>query len=183
MADGQVHRYRHWGYGGEPVEHACILSAVGRQHGLHVGVTRTVTFGEPAKAIRDTHHLAALVQTTGLYFSQVGWSIGDTWTRIARIYEKYGAPDGWRQAEQAEAIGYHLCEFPVVPDSQSRLEAGTALFWHPSVRTAAVGDTMLACENRFELLTPCGDWPELTIEVKGARIRRPNILVRPATVE
>ncbi|MGE0375690.1 MAG: M24 family metallopeptidase [Planctomycetaceae bacterium] len=178
LADGQGHRYRHWGYGSERIERTCILSAVGRLHGLHAGVTRTVTFGQPTQAIADTHHLATLVQTTGLFFSQVGWTVNDTWTRVARIYEKFGAPDGWRQAEQAEGIGYHIAEFPVVPGGSTRLRTGTVMHWHPSVRTAMVGDTMLVRKSGFELLTGSDEWPELIIDVKGARIRRPNLLIR-----
>ncbi len=180
MAGGQGHRYRHWGYGSDCIERTCVLSAVGRRHGLHVGVTRTVTFGQPTKAIEDTHHLAAIVQTTGMFFSQVGWTVSDTWDRMARIYEKYGAPDGWRQADQAEGMGYRIDEFPVVPGGRPRLRSGTALFWHPSVRTAAVGDTILVRKQGFELLTSSENWPELTIEVKGTKIRRPNLLIRPA---
>ncbi|MEZ6146804.1 MAG: hypothetical protein R3B91_15585 [Planctomycetaceae bacterium] len=178
MADGQGHRYRHWGYGSDRVERTCVISAVGRRKGLHVGVTRTVTFGSPTKFIEDTHHLAAIVQTTGMFFSQVGWTVADTWARVARIYEKFGAPDGWRQAEQAEGIGYALEEFPFVPNSRSRLRSGTPVFWHPSVRTASMGDTILVRDEGFELLTPSENWPELTIEVKGAHIRRPSILIR-----
>ncbi|MBX3439625.1 MAG: M24 family metallopeptidase [Planctomycetaceae bacterium] len=179
MADGQSHRYRHWGFSDSPIERTCILSAVGRQHGLHVGVTRTVCFGQPTKAIADTHHLTALVQTTGLFFSQVGWTIGDTWERVARIYEKYGARDAWRQAEQGDVIGYHMAEFPVIPQGRTRIQTGTALHWHPSFRTGMVGDTILVHGDGFEVLTTSGEWPELTIEVKGARLRRPDILIRP----
>ena len=35
-----------------------------------------------------------------------GWSYDDIWSRIARIYEKFGEPEEWRAAEQAELIGY-----------------------------------------------------------------------------
>lgn len=178
MADGQGHRYRHWGYGSDRIERTCILSAIGRQQGLHVGVTRTVTFGPPTRAIQDTHHLAAIVQTTGMFFSKAGWTVADTWARVARIYEKFGAADGWRQSDQAEGMGYRIAEFPVVPQGTTRLRSGTAMFWHPSVRTAMVGDTILVRHEGFETLTDSGDWPELTIEVKGTRVRRPNLLIR-----
>ncbi|MCA9074153.1 MAG: M24 family metallopeptidase [Planctomycetaceae bacterium] len=183
MADGQGHRYRHWGYGSDRIERTCVISAIGRRKGLHVGATRTVTFGQPTKSIADTHHLAAIVQTTGMFFSQVGWTVSDTWSRVARIYEKFGAPDGWRQAEQAEGIGYAIEEFAFEPGSRSRLRTGTPIFWHPSVRTAAVGDTMLVHDEGFELLTPSENWPELTVEVKGSQIRRPSILIRESSTD
>ncbi len=178
MADGQGHRYRHWAFGLDPIHRTCILTAVGRKNGLHVGVTRTVSFGPPTREIQDTHQLATLVQTSGMYFSRPRWKLSDTWERVDRIYEKFGAPDEWRHAEQAEIIGYGPVEHPVFPGSMTRVSTGTPLFWHPTVRTAAVGDTILAQENGFELITPSEHWPLITVEVKGKPVQRPDILVR-----
>lgn len=178
MADGQGHRYRHWSYGSDRIERTCIISAIGRRRGLHVGVSRTVTFGTPTQSIRDTYQFASIVQTTGMFFSQVGWRIDEVWPRLVRIYEKFGAADEWRHAEQAEVIGYRPCETAVTPRSEASLPIGTALFWHPTVRTAAVGDTILVRDEGFELITPTENWPHLDIEVKGKRIERPDILVR-----
>lgn len=183
MADGQGHRYRHWCYGGDRIERTCIISATGTRHGLHAGVSRTVTFGQPPRSILDTHHLATIVQTTGMFFSQAGWRLSDVWSRVARIYEKFGAADEWHQAEQAEVIGYTAREFGILPKSPVPLPAGTALFWHPSVRTAAVGDSILVREDGFELLTPSENWPQLEVDVKGKRVGRPDILIRESSTD
>lgn len=183
LADGQGHRYRHWSYGADRIERTCIISAIGAQRGLHAGLTRTVTFGTPTQNIRDTHQLANIVQTTGMFFSQSGWSVSELWRRLARIYEKFGVTDEWREAEQADCIGYRACESTLIPDSRELLKTGTALFWHPTVRTAAVGDTILVRGEGFELLTPTSQWPHIDIEVKGKRIARPDILVRESSTD
>jgi hypothetical protein len=115
-----------------------------------------------------------------MYFSQVGWEFGETWKRIARIYEKFGAPDEWRQAEQAEQIGYALNEAPLLPDSSRAFTSGAAVFWHPSVRSAAVGDTVLVGGTGPEVLTTGENWPMLTVDVKGTRFLRPAVLCREA---
>lgn len=181
MADGQGHRYRHWGFGSDRIERTCVISAVGRRRGLHAAATRTVTFGIPTQSIRDTHQLASIVQTTGMFFSQAGWRVSDIWPRVARIYEKFGGADEWRHAEQAEITGYRPREAAVTPASEHSLQIGTALFWHPSVRTAAVGDTILVRNEGFELITPTDNWPQLEVDVKGKRIERPDILVRDSS--
>lgn len=183
MADGQGHRYRHWSYGSDRVERTCVISAVGTRQGLHAGVSRTVTFGVPTQSIRDTHHLASIIQTTGMFFSQVDWKVTDIWSRVARIYEKFGVAEEWREAEQAEAIGYSVCEFPITPKAEESLPQGTPLFWHPSVRTAGTGDTILVRRDGFELLTPGSNWPQLEVDVKGKRIERPDILVRESSTD
>lgn len=178
MADGQGRRYRHWAYGHEQIQRYATISAVGRQHGLHVGVTRTFCFNSPPQQLIDWHQHASLVQATGMYFSRAHWSYGDIWTRIARIYEKFGEPEEWRAAEQAELIGYSPSEHLVVPRSERLLPTGTAIFWHPSVRSAAVGDTVLVRERGFDVLTQTDSWPTLPIAVKNEPVPRPAILCR-----
>ena len=176
--DGRNRRYRHWTFGAERVERYCVVSAVGRQHGLLAAATRTVSFGEPPREIRDGHNRALLMQATGMFFSQRDWELFEVWDRVERIYDKFNYPNEWRLAEQAEVVGYNLCEAPLLPKSEFRLAAGMAVFWHPSVGPAVIADTILVGENGFELLTPMEQWPRVTVTVKGTPIPRPSILER-----
>ena len=180
MADGQGHRYRHWGFGADTVERYCVISAVGRRQGLCVGITRTVSFGEPPKTIRTAHHRALLMQATGMYFSQPGWEFQETWQRVARIYEKFECPDEWQHADQADLIGYEISEAALVPKSDFTFQPGMAVHWHPSVGPATVSDTILIGESAFENLTPSEGWPRLTVEVKRTPIQLSDILCREA---
>jgi len=178
MADAQGWRYRHWAYSEERVERHCVISAVGRRHGLHVGVTRTVCLGAPSAELQEVHRLASGIQATGLFFTQHGWTMADTWKRVARIYEKFGVPDEWRCAEQADVIGYDVSEMPLRPDSQSVFQKETAVFWYPSVRSSLVGDTILVGDGKNEVITPSINWPTISVQVKGQSIERPSILIR-----
>ena len=178
LADVQGWRYRHWSYGGDRIERHCIVSATGRRQGLHTAVTRTVCLGAPSDELQETHHLAALVEATGLYFTQPGWPMSETWKRVARIYEKYGVPDEWRQADQAEITGYRRYEDRLVPEGTRTFQAGHIVHWHPSVRSAMAGDTILVTDSGFELLTPSSNWPLLGVQVKGTSIELPGILIR-----
>lgn len=177
-ADGQGHRYRHWTYGKDRVEHYCVITAVGRRHGLCAGVSRTVAFVRLPRNIRDAHHAALLTQATGMYFSKPSWELFETWKRVERIYEKFGYPDEWQLAEQADVVGYELSEVPVVPKSEFRLAPRMALYWHPSVGPAVVGDTILLNEEGLEILTPTQNWPMVQVRVKGVPFQRPDILER-----
>ena len=91
-ADGKTERYRNWSYNNDCVERSCVISAIGRQHGLCVGASRTVCFGEVPSALENAHRRAALVHAAGMHFSQAGWKIGEVWKRVQRIYEKSAAP-------------------------------------------------------------------------------------------
>lgn len=178
MADGQGWRYRHWGYGDDRIERHCVISVLARKRGVHVAATRTVCLGAPPQELEKSHELATIVQATGIYFSQPGWAIADTWNRVVRIYEKYGIPDEWRTAEQAELIGYRSHERSFVPGDPYQLEQGHLIHWHPSVRSSCVGDTFLITADAIENLTPMESWPAISVKVKGHRIDRPGILVR-----
>ena len=176
-ADGRFRRYPHYPFGGERVESSCVIAAVGRRHGLHVACCRAVLFGEN-DAFRGAHHKASLMQSTGLYFSRAGVAISQVWPKVRRIYEKFGCPDEWQLADQAEVVGYAPCEQRVVPTSEYRLAAGMPMYWHPSVGPALTGDTVLLRDGKPELLTPGDGWPQVTVTVKGEPIPRPDVLVR-----
>ena len=176
--DGVSQRFLHWTPGTDSVERYCSLTAIGRRDGLCAGATRTVCFGETPDELRSSFQLALMTQATGMYFSQAGWTLAETWKRVARIYEKFGRTEEWEFADQAEVLGYEACEARVTPSSDYTLQVGTAMFWHPSVGPAMVGDTMLLGPSGLEMLTPTEQWPMSKVDVKGAMILRPDILRR-----
>ena len=178
MADGQGHRYRHWGFGSDRIERYCVISVVVERLGLHCGVTRTVCLGQPPSSLLESHQLAALVAATGMFFSQAGWESRETWSRIQRIYEKFGAPDEWRLVDQAEVTGYEMVEQRISPKSKFHLSAGTPVYWHPTVNGASVGESIIVHAEHAEHITQPGDWPQLEIEVKGKMVHVPDVLCR-----
>lgn len=183
MADGQSERHRHWTFGPRSVRNWVTISAVGRRWGLCAAATRTVSFGDPPKDLQSDHHRAALLEATGMFFSQPDWELFEVWNRVQRIYEKYGVADEWRLADQGEVIGYRVVEVPVVPQSQFRLSPRMAVHWHPSVHAAVTGDTILVTDEGFEIVTPMEDWPKVTVEVKHTPVHCPDILRRAPAAE
>jgi len=181
LADGQGRRYRHWSCSEDRVERYCTISAVGKQQGLHCGVTRTVSLGQPPEALLEAHQTAALVASSAFFFSQAGWEFQQTWQRVERIYEKYGAAGEWRTAEQGDVIGYEPSEVQLSSRTNLRLSAGMPIFWRPTVRIAAIGETVFLHADRTEVLTRPDDWPQLSVTVKGTSVQVPDILVRELT--
>lgn len=178
MADGQGWRYRHWKHGADQIERHCVISIMGRRDGLHMAATRTVSFETPSAELEEIHQLSTLIQATGIFFSRPEWAFQETWKRMARIYEKFGVPDEWRAAEQAELLGYKSCERLLTPTTTTCLQSRQLIHWHPSVRASAVGDTFLLNDSGIENLTPFSNWPVIGVTVKGTQIDRPGILIR-----
>jgi Xaa-Pro aminopeptidase len=181
LADGQGKRFRHWTYTASPVLQSCTLSAVGRYKGLYVGAARTVSFGDPSGELLAAFEQASLVLATGMFFSQAGWELFEIWNRVKRIYEKCGAADEWRLADQADVVEYELGPVSLMPTSEFRLFAGVPVYWHPSVGPVLTGDTVFVTDRGAELLTPATDWPKVPICVKGASVDVPGILLLPQT--
>lgn len=181
-ADGRLQHYRHWTYSDQPVKDFCVLSAIGRRDGLCAGACRVVCFGEPPEALWQAYARVALVHATAMFFSQAGWPLHEVWSRIQRIYEKFGSAEEWNLSEQGEIVGYTPSEIPILPRSEFPLDAGMAVHWHPTIGPAAVGDTVLVAADRTERLTAAGEpWPLLAIEVKGVPVSVPDILRLPVT--
>jgi len=179
VADGQSERYRHWSFGQDQVHRSCTVSLVARGEGLHVATSRTVSFGMPRRELRSAHLNALLVQATGMFFSQSQWELHETWKRVERIYEKFGHSEEWHFADQGCVTGYELCEAPIVPRSEFRLAAGMPVTWQTSIGPALAIDTILVSESGFEVLTPMESWPQVEVDIKGVKVPRPDILVRP----
>src|SRR5690606_35535264 len=129
-------------------------------------------------AYREAHHKATVMQAPGMYFSRHGMSVTDVWSRVRRIYEKYGCPDEWQLADQGEVMGFAPCETRVVPHSDFILKAGMPLHSHAAVVPALTGDTILVRDGIPELLTASDDWPQIAVSVKNDAIPRPDVLVR-----
>lgn len=178
LGDGRGQRMRHWAFGEGNVEKFCTISVIGRMQGLSAGAARSVCLTEPPAELLTSYQQAAMVQATGMFFSQKDWEIFEIWNRIRRIYEKCGSEDEWRLADQATVLGYEVGEVPFVPNSQYRLAPGMPLFWHPSVGPAHTGDTVLVGNKSLEILTAASDWPMISVAVKGTEIEVPAILRR-----
>jgi Xaa-Pro dipeptidase len=183
IADGRGERYRHGGFSDAPISRGATVSVVGRRHGLHLGVSRSFTFEMPDEAAARRYQHSALLLATAMYFSQAGWTAGDVWNRVRRIYEKFGAADEWRLAEQGEILGYEFRERAIVPDCDIKLATGQPLYWHPGVGGVSLGDSLLVGETGQSCLTPPGKWPLMTVQVKGTTITLPALLQLGAASE
>ncbi|HUQ69017.1 MAG TPA: M24 family metallopeptidase [Planctomycetaceae bacterium] len=181
VGDGRGDRFRHWTYSDTPAHKFCTISAVARYQGLHVGAARTVSFGDPSSDLLHHYQQAALVTATGMFFSQAGWELFEVWNRVKRIYEKCGAVDEWRLADQADVVEYEFGCVPMMPTSEFKLFPGVPVYWHPSVGPVMMGETVLVTERGAELLTPSTSWPTVSISVKGVAVEVPGILVIPGT--
>ena len=177
-ADGRSNRFRHWSYGDDTVENYVQIGCVARRWGLNIGVTRTVAFERIPDELRVAHQKTVLMHATGMFFSKDGLDSGTLWKKVHRIYEKFGLPNEWKLADQAEVVGYKLKEWSLVSEPDSILTAPIPVFWHPSTGPSGAGDTIMVTNSGTELLTPTRNWPKLTVHVRNSPVQCADVLVR-----
>ena len=179
VADGRARQYRHWTFGEALLRRWCTISAVATRWGLCCAATRTVCFGQPPENLAHLFQKGAMLHATGLFFSRAGVDLGTVWDKVRRIYEKTGLEDDWQHCDQADLIGYQVCETPLVPRSEYLLEPGMAMHWHPSAEAIQLGDTLLVTDEGGVILTPVDDqWPTLRVSVKGQPVAVADMLCR-----
>lgn len=178
-ADGRSERFRHWAFGEQPVQRYATISCVARRWGIHLGVTRTVCLDRVPNSLEQSYRTAAMVHATGQFFTRAGQPLGEVCKKVQRIYEKFGDGAEWLRSDQATVLGYSTADERIWPDSQERLFAPAAVFWHPSVGPSMLGDTVLCFDSSNELVTLSDTWPQIKIRVKGKEVVCPGILLVP----
>jgi Xaa-Pro dipeptidase len=141
--------------------HALLAFTVERQ-GLHVSMTRIVSFGPPPQRLAELVQAAAEVDAAVISASRPGVTHGELFEVIAAAYERVGCPEEWRRHHQGGLTGYKGREVFAVPGERTPLPEVGAVAWNPSITGGGKSeDTVLLAADGVEVLTPTPDLGEL----------------------
>lgn len=177
-ADGRTQKYRRHGFTAVPVERWCTVSATARKYGLHVSVTRTVSFGPPDKALVEAHQSACKVLAALIAASWPDTIVGEVFQAARRIYDLVGAEHEWHAAPLGYVLGREPVEAILYPDSQSAMQEGWTLLWSPSVGPALTGEAVVVTAQGPQVLTTVEAWPVVLVRVSGIQVQIAGILER-----
>lgn len=139
-----------------------LLVVSAEREGLHVSLTRVVSFGEPPPELERLVQAAAEVDAAVLTASRPGATLGELFDVLARAYEEQGFPEEWRRHHQGGLTGYRGREVFAVPGNPTPLPEACAVAWNPSVTGGGKSeDTALVTSAGIEVLTRTPDLPEL----------------------
>jgi antitoxin VapB len=151
-----------------------LLAVTAERDGLHVSMTRLVSFGRAPTNLARLLAAAAKVDAGMLLASRPGATLGDVFGVAAGAYEAQGFPGEWRRHHQGGLTGYRGREVFATPGSEVVIPDVCAVAWNPSITGGAKSeDTALVGPDGVEVLTRTPELPEL--DVDG--------LARPAVVE
>ena len=176
--DGRGRGCQNWRYGRETVNHDCTISVVARRHGLHVAVSRSVSFGIPSKELRWTFQDMLLAHATALTHSQDQAELSSVWADVQRVCETLGEAEAWRATDPGCVTGYELCEAPISATSARRLQAGTPVIWRSLIGPARAVDTILVREADSKVITQTGEWPQVGVAVNNEQFFVQTVLQR-----
>ena len=139
-----------------------LLAITAEREGLHVSMTRLVSFGRPPEELERLVRATAAVDAAYLAASRPGATLGEIFGAGAEAYAAQGVPEEWRRHHQGGLTGYRGREVFAVPGEATRIPASAALAWNPSITGGAKSeDTILVSAVGVEVVTRTPDLGEL----------------------
>jgi Xaa-Pro aminopeptidase len=151
-----------------------LLAVTAERHGLHVSMTRLVSFGAAPRELLDLTRKASFVDAAALAASRPGRTLGEAFASIEEAYAAHGVPGEWRRHHQGGLTGYAGREVFAIPGDRTVILPSAAVAWNPSITGGAKSeDTALVTEGPIEVITRTPDLPEFNF----------GVVPRPAIVE
>ena len=142
-ADDRLTRFRHPLPKGASIRRRVMLVLVAERWGLHVALTRIRELEPPSGDLARRIQAVGDVERAMHEATRVGATLGDVFLAAQEAYAAAGFPDEWRDHHQGGTIAYQGREVIATPGDETRIEAGMAFAWNPSIAGAKVEDTFV----------------------------------------
>ena len=145
-----------------PLGRFALLAVTAEREGLHVSMTRVVSFGPPPPELAARVRAAAEVDAAVLEASRPGRTLGELFAVLEHGYVQRGVPEEWRRHHQGGIAGYRGRESFATPGSDVTLPPACAVAWNPSVTGGGKSeDTALVTDDGVEVVTRTPELGEL----------------------
>lgn len=176
--DGRGQSCPNWMFRRDAVEHFCTISVIARRQGLHVAVSRTVSFGTPPKELRWTYSDMLQTHMTAVHAICDQQSAATVIDRVKSACGTLGFVPDWSTTAPGVVTGYQPCEESLTSSSMLRLQAGMPLIWQSSLGPARAIDTLFVRKIDGKVVTQTGEWPLVSTTIDGRPLYGQAILQR-----
>ncbi len=157
-----------------PVGPHALLAITAEREGLHVSLTRLVSFGPAPEELVRLVAACAEVDAAFLGASRPGATFGEVFAVGERAYAEQGFTDEWRRHHQGGLTGYRGREVFATPGETAVVPSSAAVAWNPSIAGGAKSeDTALITEDGAEVITSTTDLGEYQT---ASGLARPRIV-------
>ena len=154
--------YRHPLPTAAPLGAHALLAITAEREGLHVSLTRLVSFGKAPAALERLVAACAEIDAAFLHASRPGLTLGEVFAAGERAYAEQGFEGEWRRHHQGGLTGYRGREVFGGPGERALIPAAAAVAWNPSIGGGAKSeDTALLTDGGVEVITRTPDLGEL----------------------
>ncbi|MCX7706301.1 MAG: M24 family metallopeptidase [bacterium] len=176
-ADDRISNYRHPIATDKKIEKYVMVVVCVYEKGLIVSMTRLVAFEKLSKDIYKKHRAVCTIDAAFISSTKAGNSIGDVFKNGIEAYKNTGYPEEWEKHHQGGPCGYRTRYYRATKESSEIIKNGYAFAWNPSITGTKSEDTIIVSEKGPTIITENQNWPKIDIEVRGACISRPDILI------
>lgn len=169
--------YRHALPTTEQLGSSALVGITAEREGLHVSLSRVVSFGAAPSSLRAAVQAAAEVDAAVLRASKPGSTLGSLFDMIARAYAEQGHEHEWRHHHQGGITGYLGREVFARPGDSTVLPEACAVAWNPTTPGGGKSeDTAIVTARGVEIITAT---PELGELETAAGLQRPAVVELP----
>jgi Xaa-Pro aminopeptidase len=156
-----------------PLGRHALLAVTAEREGLHVSLTRLVSFGPPPSELERLVGLTAEVDAVVLGATRPGRTLGEVFEVLDATYARLGFPEEWRRHHQGGLTGYKGREVFAVPGEPTPIPESAAVAWNPSITGGAKSeDTALVATDGVEVITRTPRRAEIVVD----GLARPGIV-------
>lgn len=177
-ADDRAFAFRHPLPTGKSVNEYALLSLGARRHGLVCSVSRMVHFGPIPELLKRRHEAVVHVDVTFITGTRPGRRVAEVFAEAASAYAEYGYESEWQNHHQGGLTGYTSREYRAHGASDEVVSVHEAFSWNPTIAGVKSEDTMLVEESENVILTKARQFPQVDVEMHGAKLLRAGILER-----
>jgi Xaa-Pro aminopeptidase len=176
-ADRRIASYRHPFYTSAVWKNRLLVACCPEREGQVVAVSRIITAGAPDDDLRRRTRATGQVFAALLEATKTGATGADMFAAAAKGYADAGYPGEELLHHQGGVVACRSREWVAHPKSDAVAAPPQAFAWNPTVTGTKVEETVLLHEDdRLEVVTTSPEWPYFEVEVRGQRIRVPDVL-------
>jgi Xaa-Pro aminopeptidase len=177
-SDDRIRQYRHTVPGYKKIEKVVILAPAVFKSGLHVQVSRTVSFGKPGDETHRRFNDMAFLQAVMLAHTKPGVKINSLLNLCLNYLDQLGYPEEKNNHVHGGPTGYRVSYPERSQDPNEIVRSGMVFTWYLCNSGGKNEEMILVNDKEAEIISVSNNWPLVDIDYDGKKIAIPDMLIK-----
>ena len=178
VSDGRINQYRHAVPRFKEIEKYVILAPAVFKAGLHVQISRMVSFGKPPEETCRRQADMIRMQAALIAAAVPGASLNSLLQRCFGLFDTMGYPEEKTNHVHGGPTGYRVSYSERSLDLKEVVKPNMAFSWYLTVSGAKTEETSLVNEERCELISVSQGWPMVEVEIGNRKLMMPDLMIK-----